>query len=364
MTWRATRTVLALLAAEPDPAAVRELTDPDVVEAADRLGILPVIAGVGVRLGRIPDAAAGVAAVLGARRDQLSPTAALLAARHECRRRHEDLVALERRTAELLGDVRTVPLKGAALRRYAIWPDASERPQRDIDLWCPESAAAPIAAALLRGSGYRPATDRPVREVWTDDHHDDPLVLDGLAGSVEVHRHPTIERARSAGVYRLRQTPDGAELTAESIVLHIVVHAQLQDFSYALARLPLVALLDVAYALERGFVSAQQLRNAAGSREAQRAVEFHLYCASRLRGRPPRAAFALRCRWWCAVASLRMPRLAVAQQELMFAPYALSRTMMQRRAGRQLGPAALFRDRVRLLVSRGARAVRRVASSP
>ena len=358
----ATRALLDALAADPSPAAAQRVIDPEVVAAADRLGILPVLAGVAVRLGRIPDVAGSVATVLGERRHRLSATAVLLAARDEGRRRHHDLADLERRTLKLLGAYRAVPLKGAGLHRYPIWPDPAERPQRDVDLWCPESSVAAAAEYTLRRNGYRLAPERPTRQVWTDDHHDDPLVLSGLSGSVELHRHPTIHRARSAVVYRLQQTPEGVELTAESLVLHIIVHAQLQDFAFVLRRLPLVPLLDVAYAIERGLVTAQVLRAGAATPAAARAVDFHLYCADRLRGRRPYAALGLRWRWWCAVFFLTAPRIATLQQELVLARHALSREMMQRRAGRPLRFTALLRHRFWFVVDRGARAARRVAS--
>jgi hypothetical protein len=364
MTRAAVRVLLGLLAREPEPELASRAADPAVVEAAARLGVLPILAGVAVRLGRLPDAADTVAATLGDRRSGLSPGAALLAARYDNRKRQEDLALLEARTVRLLHPFRLVPLKGAALRAHSVWPYDLERPQRDIDLWCPERSAASLAHFHLRRNGYVAAKEQQKRQAWTDDHHDDALVVEGLSGSVEIHRNPLAEHARWAAYYPLLNTPDGVELTPTALILHVILHAQLQDSAFALRRLPIVALLDVAYALESSFVTAEQLRSAAAGIGVERAVEYHLYCVERLRGRTSGANRSMERRWRWAVLFLAMPRLAILQQELFLSAQALSRRRMELRAGRSLRPVPLLLLRAQVVMSRGARAARRVASQP
>lgn len=353
MSIRAARRLLRLLRTDPGPDAAAQILRADVVGEASRLGLLPVLAGVAVRLGVIPDSSPGVLAVLGDRRLNLSPSVALIAARHENRKRHADLTELERLTRQVLPDVPLVALKGAALSAHAIWPQADERPRRDIDLWCPTPADVVPATERLQDHGFHESHDAVPGAAWVDDHHDLPLLFGDLSGSLELHRYPTIESIRDTIALSTRSTATGIELTPESLLLHVIVHTQLQDYSLVLCRLPIIPLLDVAYALESGFIAESGLRASATSPAARRAVGFHLYCAARLRGGRPPASWAMRVRWHFAVAMLGSAHLATLHRELVLAPMALSRSVMEKREGRRLSVLALAAARLRFLTVRG-----------
>lgn len=357
MSRSATSALLSALGDRSGPAGL-PATHARVVAEAARLGVLPVLASVAVRRGEVPELSGALASALGDRRAGLSPVAALLAARYENGRRNRDLEQLEARAVDTLAGVTCIPLKGAALRRHHVWPDPAARPMRDVDLWLPEPGAVERATAILKASGFA----EPADHVATlSDHHDEPLLLAGLDGSVELHRHPSSRWASDPGLhYRVMNGERGTELTPESAILHVIVHAQLQDHAYRLRRLPLVPLLDVGYALETGFVTAPGLRAAAAGTPWSRAVEFHLYCAERLRGRRPRGPLGLRWRWWQSTVYLAMPRLAALQQELSLGPGALSRTRMEDREGRRLGGWSLLASRTRFLRRRTPEIWRRI----
>ncbi len=348
------------------------LCDSRVVAEAGRQGVLPVVADLAVRRGVVPDLPAAVALAVGDRVTGLSPTAALLVALERNRAMASDLAELERRARAAAPDIPMIALKGAAIRRHPIWPDPGVRPRRDVDLWLPGEGRLPgedCLAAATRGmlaAGFAPVTDLATSARWADDHHDAPLTADGLRGSVELHRHPTIAAVRAV-CPPLEVVPgaDGPQLTPRSLLVHVIVHAQLQDFAHRLCRLPLIALLDVAYALAAGVVTEDELRGYAGP-ALRRPVDFHLYCARRLRGNagPARGPVrpALWLRWHVALVLLGAPRAAALEREVLLAPTALSRSAMERRAGGRLGRRALWLHRLRFVRDRGPAALWRVTA--
>jgi len=341
--------LLAALRRDPPAWALARLTDLDVVGVADRHGVLPVLADVAVRHGVLPELPDGDIA---ARHSGLSGAGILLAARAEARARHRDLDEI-RATAEselAAAGVGFRHLKGGALRATEVWPDIRTRPMRDVDILVADALAIPRIEAALLERGFEPSDDVAHDPAWDDDHHDRPLLLPGRAGSLELHAAALVRRHRDR--LDLDVPADGRDADLPVTLRHIVLHAQLQDDALLQFRLPLVALLDVAFAVESGAVSAEELVSGTVDPVARRAMRRHLGLAGRLRVERIPGGRVSGLRWTISTALLARPRAAHLVRELAFAPRALSRPVMSARRGRELRGWDLARERWRFLRTR------------
>jgi len=356
--------LLAALRREPPRWAIDGLTQPRVIELADAHGILPVVAEIASRFGVIPDLDA--ATPLGFSQDGLSPAGVLLAARRQSRDRHADLDAIRDVAGRELRKrgVLFRHLKGGALRSTGVWADFSARPTRDVDILLGDRTRIDSIESALIALGFERSDEVATSRAWEDDHHDLPLIFEGRAGSLELHAAALAQRHRSRIELDIPGFDDEPDLA--TTLRHVIIHAQLQDDALLQWRLPIVALLDVAFALESELVTGEQLIAGFTDRVARRAGRIHLGLASRLRGSrfPGSAPSAIR--WWIDARLFERPRLAYLVREAVFVPRALSRSVMQARFGHELGVAALARARFDFLrerIPRGARGVPRSGPS-
>lgn len=350
------RVLLASLRREPPEWALRGLLDLPLIELAEACGVLPVVAEVAVSHGVIPEVDAP--SVLGDRRSDLSPAAALLAARQQNRARHADLDAIrDMARAELeKAGVGFRHLKGGALRSADIWRDFSARPTRDVDILVADAFEIPRIEAALQERGFVHSDDVEKNRAWDDDHHDRPLVFPGRAGSLELHAASLVRQHRGRVALDIPEPTHDADLAAT--LRHIIVHAQLQDDAILQLRLPLVALLDVAFAIESGAVTAADILGGFDDRLARRAARVHLGETARLRGEAIPGGRVSGLRWTVSSALVGRPRIAHLVRQIVFAPRALSRPVMSAREGRDLGPFAIAAARWRFLRDRVPRGVR------
>jgi hypothetical protein len=350
VTRSAGAVLLASLRSDPPAWATSGLTRLDVVVLAEKHEILPLAAEVAVRHGVIPDIESG--AVLAARREALSPAAVLLAARADNRARHADLDAIrELATTELArSKVGYRHLKGGALRSAGVWDDFAARPTRDVDILVADVLAIPQIEDALLGLGFERTDDVATSPAWADDHHDRPLVLGGRAGSLELHAASMVRRHRDRLVLDLPSVPGEEDLMAT--LRHIILHAELQDEAMLQFRLPIVALLDIAFAIEAGLVDPAELVAGITDRTARRAARVHVGLAARLRGTRMAGGRVSYGRWRASAMLFAHPRSAHLVREAAFVPRALSRSTMEAREGRALGAGALLKARWRFLRER------------
>jgi len=350
------RVLLASLRRDPPEWAVHGLVDLRVVELAEECGVLPIAADVAVRHGVIPEV--DVSSVLGDRRSDLSPAAVLLAARQQNRARHADLDAIrDMARAELeKAGVGFRHLKGGALRSAEVWRDFSARPTRDVDILVADAFEIPRIESALQERGFVHSDDVEKNRAWDDDHHDRPLVFPGRAGSLELHAASLVRQHRGRVSLDIPGPARDADLAAT--LRHIIVHAQLQDDALLQWRLPLVALLDVAFAIESGAITAAIILEGFDDRIARRAARVHLGEVGRLRGEVIPGGRVSALRWAVSRTLVGRPRLAHLVREVVFAPRALSRRVMSAREGRELGPVALALARWRFVRERVPRGIR------
>jgi hypothetical protein len=331
-----------------------------VIELAEVHGILPIVAEIAARHALIPEV--GGSALL-ERRDALSPMAVLLSARRESRARHVDLDATREDAERVLRD-HGVPyrhLKGGALRLAGVWADFTARPTRDVDILVADPLAIPAIEKTLIAEGFRRSDEVATSRAWQDDHHDQPLVRGDRAGSLELHAAALVKRHRSRIVLDVSSQGDDPDLA--TTLRHIIIHADLQDDALLQWRLPIVSLLDVAFALESGALTGSQLIEGLDDRSARRAARIHLGLAGRLRGIRFAGSAPTALRWWASAWLFAHPLAAYLMREAAFAPRALSRPVMSARLGRPMYGTALARARVDFLLTRvplGARGARGV----
>jgi hypothetical protein len=361
VTRSAATTLLAALRKSPPSWAVEALGELRVIELAEAHGILPVIAEIAARHSVIP---LSTASALPQRRDSLSPKGVLLAARQDSRERHQDLDAIRRDAERVLRD-QGVPyrhLKGGALRELGVWADFTARPTRDVDILVGDPLAIPGIEDALIAEGFRRSDEIVHSRAWQDDHHDLPLVHHDRAGSLELHAASLVMRHRDRISLDLAATGDDPDLV--TTLRHIIIHAQFQDDALLQWRLPIVSLLDVAFALESGLTTSAALLDGLDDRSTRRAIRIHLGLAGRLRGTRFAGSAWTAARWTVSAWLFGRPRAAHLVREAAFAPRSLSRPVMTARAGRPLRGSELARARIGFLrerVPRGARAAPRSA---
>ena len=358
MTRSPGATLLAALRQNPPGWALDGLCELAVIELAEAHGILPIVAEIAARHALIPEVDGSS---LPERRDALSPIAVLLTARRESRARHADLDATRDDAERALRD-RGVPyrhLKGGALRRAGVWADFTARPTRDVDILVADPRAIPEVEEALIAEGFRRSDEVATSQAWTDDHHDRPLVRGDRAGSLELHAAALVARHRSRIALDVSPQADDPDLA--TTLGHIIIHAELQDDALLQWRLPIVSLLDVAFALESGALTGPQLLEGLEDRSARRAARIHLGLAGRLRGIRFAGSAPTGPRWAASAWLFAHPTAAYLVREAAFAPRALSRPVMSARLGRPLRGTALARARLHFLltrVPRGARGAR------
>lgn len=152
--------------------------------------------------------------------------------------------------------LRAAPLKGIDAVLDHRYPDAASRTMIDIDVLI-DSVDAAAGTDVLADLGYTPVPVPAAEQHGS--HHLRPVALDGHAGSIELHTDLSTPRwgavlpsaeVLDRAVVGPRTT--GSRLTRTDSVAHLVVHAQLQDESHLLFRLPLRALHETALVLARG----------------------------------------------------------------------------------------------------------------
>ncbi len=358
--------LLASLRRDPPRWALDGLCELAVVQLAEAHGILPAVAEIAARHALIPELGD---TVLPERRDDLSPMAVLLSARRESRSRHVDLDAT-RDDAERALRALGVPyrhLKGGALRQAGVWADFTARPTRDVDILVADPLVIPTIEEALIAEGFRRSDDVATSRAWQDDHHDRPLVREDRAGSLELHAAALVTQHRSRITLDVSSRGDRPDLA--TTLRHIIIHAELQDDALLQWRLPIVSLLDVAFALESGALTGPDLIEGLDDRSARRAARIHLGLAGRLRGIRFAGSAPTALRWAASAWLFCHPLAAYLVREVASAPRALSRPVMSARLGQPLRGAALAGARLRFLrarvlrAARGARGLRAHSSS-
>jgi hypothetical protein len=227
----------------PPPAAIRDprFPWPLFIECASSHLVTPVLAaaldGVEGLPPELPPYLDGVLALNRARNEKLSR-------------------ALRSVVGELnrIG-VRPVLLKGAVALWTDLYPDPAMRMLRDIDLLVPEDRlieAARVAEAL----GYHPNTygSGPMDIVPSEMHHY-PKQVDRSGVAVEIHRRvtgPDWAGILPSGEFFERARPDRAHGLDVLLpdwtdhALHTIVHSELADGAYQVARANLRSLLELA----------------------------------------------------------------------------------------------------------------------
>lgn len=147
--------------------------------------------------------------------------------------------------------IEPVPLKGVGYLLAGLYGDPAARVIGDIDLLV-AADELPAAVAALAASGYRDAAVEGFS--FAAHHHHTPLARGGEVAVVELHTEPVARAFATllpAAQMLSRARPieaDGRRLRLpapqDQIVLNIV-HAQLADRSYWLARTPLRPLADL-----------------------------------------------------------------------------------------------------------------------
>jgi len=351
----------AALKHDPPMWAVADLLRLDVIVLAERHGLLPILAQVAADHRVIPNI--DTAAIPLDRTNSLSAAAVLLLARAKNRSRHADLDAIRDIATEELAraEVAFRHLKGGALRHAGVWQDFTARPTRDVDILVSEVQAIPRIESALLGHGFELSNDVAKSPAWEDDHHDLPLVFPGRSGSLELHSASLVRRHRDRIVMDFPSRVGEEDLV--TTLRHIVLHCQMQDDALLEFRLPIVPLLDVAFAVEAGLVDSRELISGLADPVARRAVRIHLGLASRLRGTAIPSGKVKAGRWWFSAFLFDRPRLAYLVREAAFVPRSLSRPILEARHARKLSPLGLARARSRFLLERIPQGIRGIPQS-
>ena len=147
--------------------------------------------------------------------------------------------------------IEPVLLKGVAYLAADLYRDPAARVIGDIDLLVLDDQLA-AAVAALKAIGYTEAA--PGEFSFAEHHHHTPLVRDDDVAALELHSEPVmrayaplLSSEQVLGNAR-RLDIDGARCRLPALrdqVVHNIVHAQLADRHYWLARVPLRPLLDL-----------------------------------------------------------------------------------------------------------------------
>jgi hypothetical protein len=183
-----------------------------------------------------------------------APLAILERAYQENAARVRDLHDQTRSVLRTLNDttVDALPIKGAHWLMVGLVPDPVTRVMVDVDVLVPPGQV-PAAMSALHARSYEPA---PVPDdAEPSDHQVTPLTLPGRCGSVELHVEPMVRHWRhlltgdELRADAVDVAADGACIqipSATHAMVLLIGHAQLQDETARLLRLPLRALYDVS----------------------------------------------------------------------------------------------------------------------
>ena len=329
---RPSLTLAQLLRSAASPS---DFTDEHLVEvalAADRMGLAPALWGHGVRAGwwhPVPDDAAEL---VRHRSDKPfgQPELALQASLSLNRKRIADLLA-QGEDIEIqfrLAGIRPVRLKGWHTISAGWWPDPAERTMTDLDVLV-SLDRSDEASDILRGMGYVAIESG---HTSLADHELAPVRLPGHAGSVEVHLELLLKRW--AGVLGADEVLDGDhQMSTTDAATHLIAHAQLQDESYLLGRVPWRALYELALLLQsdrRSDIDWNLVRSRFADAGAERALDGFLWQSSMLFGAdvPPRSG-RVPTRSRLALAVVDRPRLGAAFAWLAYLPRSLSANRMR-----------------------------------
>ena len=341
-----------------DPASGGELS-PAVTGLAEDLRIL---SDLGRRLTRtrgdsIPE---GLAVHLSGRGADVSPDAAAEVAYRLAQRRARDLSdQLAAVCAHLdAAGITAIPLKGAALLEHG---DADGRTMTDLDVLICPAARVGDAHAVLVSLGYRDASAQEYQSVTVlpDQHQLTPLVKDGRAGSIELHRSVLQSEfdpllPEHLLLANLADTPSGPRFTPFLSCLHAIIHALIVDNQYRLLVPPLRAALDVQRLRNQDAQVLDRLREhaARADPEVRRAIAAVLLVVDDLDGSRGRHGAQARWWWWRVRTLSAHPGLRRALGGGAMASFALRRERMEARVGHPLGPVRLLWARCVFLVQR------------
>lgn len=264
------------------------------------------------------------------------------------------------RSALELAGVDVLPLKGAAI----LGEDPEfVRELTDLDLLVLDPERMEDARRILLERGYRDATSAEYEHqtLLADVHQLTPLLRDGHAGSIELHR--TVLQTEYHSLFDTDfttahsiSTGAGPALTRFAFALHAVIHAGVVDHGIARLDAGLRPALDLVHTFRRDpSVALQLLRHAERSPGAvAHAIRVYILVAGRLAGDLDLPKPGARAEWWWFRTRIvsQAPRLHAVLQRAALAPFALSRERMEARHEGPLGWPALQVSRLRFLISR------------
>ena len=363
--------LLALLRTRPEDAGdaspVGSAGLDGVVALAFEQRVLPAVGAELIRRGADP-VPVELARFLSRQGERVSDRDRALVAHAMNEVRNADLRAQLARALEVLESrgIAALPLKGAAILEAE---PAVARELTDLDLLIRDASRVGDARAALLADGYRDTTAAEYQQetVLPDEHQLRPLVRDGHAGSIELHRsvlQTEYDRLFTVAFAEAHLTMHdaGERLTPFALALHSILHNRVVDSSTQRLDPGLRSVLDVIWCARRDPAVPELLLRHADAHPGlvRRSIRASLLVARRIApeiGIPsPEAGEQW---WWVRVRALdRAPALRAPVGALALLPFALRRDRMEARAGSPLRGWALLVARVRFLGARSARYVR------
>lgn len=199
----------------------------------------------------------------------------------------ESLVSLLNRSG-----IEPVLLKGAAYLTTGVYPDPASRFLHDIDLLTAPAQTAQ-AVRLLESEGYEPFIPNPTALVL---HHHPMLTR---RGSVPVELHHSLGHALAQRILTPQEILDASTPvplgsaaaripSPEHLVVHTVVHSQIQHAPYLAIWPTLRSLLDLALLAQRFSIDWDAVRDRFRAHRASALLNLHLLQAqSSLGFQPP-----------------------------------------------------------------------------
>ena len=367
---RLSRLVLLLREMPGGAAGGGALNDPDLdglVHLAFEQRVLPALGAALIRQGADP-VPSQLALFLSQQAEPLSARHRALVAHAVNEGRNADLLEQLKRTLGVLHahGISVIPLKGAAILEA---DPGVARELTDLDLLVTDATRIEEAREVLLGDGYRDTTAAEYQQetVLLDEHQLRPLVRDGRAGSIELHRsvlQTEYDRLFSVAFARQHTAHTGAgdRLTTFALALHSIIHNRVVDNSYRRLDPGLRSVLDVIWCSRRDPSIPERLLQHATANPGlvRRSIRASLLLARIIAPELGIPAPRARERWWWfqARALYRVPRLRGPFAALALLPFSLRRERMEARAGHPLGAAALLVARIRFLGTRSARYAR------
>lgn len=346
---------------------VRDADLDGLVHLAFEQRVLPALGAVLIRQGADP-VPSQLALFLSQQAEPLSARHRALVAHAVNEARNADLLQQLARSLTVLRarGISVIPLKGAAILEAD--PEVA-RELTDVDLLVTDASRIDEARDVLLGDGYRDTTSAEYQQetVLPDEHQLRPLVRDGRAGSIELHRsvlQTEYDRLFSVTFARQHTMHTGADerLTPFALALHSIIHNRVVDNSYRRLDPGLRSVLDVIWCARRDPTTPEQLLQHATANPGlvRRSIRASLLLARMIAPELKIPAPRVRERWWWfqVRALYRVPRLRGPFAALALLPFSLRRERMEARAGHPLSAAALLAARIRFLGTRSARYAR------